>query len=167
MNEVAQKVKGRLNLFIEHLGYNNSSFEKKCGLSNGYIRNFKGNLGGKKLEDILNAFPQLNRDWLLFGTGEMLNSSENNQPQNPVEEKPQGGSAMVDTLLALVESQRKDIETLIEITKNKDKRIEELTQDVMELNNEINLLKIDSMMQLSTEKGNARDVEDSLSASAI
>ena len=52
MNEVAQKVKDRLGEFIAHLGLNNSAFEKKCGLSNGYIRNFKGNLGTQKLEGI-------------------------------------------------------------------------------------------------------------------
>ena len=128
MNELAQGVKSRLSEFIAHLGLNNSTFEKKCGLSNGYIRNFKGNLGTQKLEDILNAFPQLDKDWLLFGKGNMLKGSEN-QPQNPTEEKPEE-KGMVDKLLFLVESQRKDIETLIEIVKNKDERIEELLEEL-------------------------------------
>ena len=52
MNEVSRMVKNRLSAFIEYKGLTNASFEKKCGLSNGYIRNFKGNLGVKKLEDI-------------------------------------------------------------------------------------------------------------------
>ena len=128
MNELAQGVKSRLNEFIAHLGLNNSTFEKKCGLSNGYIRNFKGNLGTQKLEDILNAFPQLDKDWLLFGKGNMLRGSEN-QPQNPTEEKPEE-KGMVDKLLFLVESQRKDIETLIQIVKSKDERIEELLDEL-------------------------------------
>ena len=128
MNELAQGVKSRLSKFIAHLGLNNSTFEKKCGLSNGYIRNFKGNLGTQKLEDILNAFPQLDKDWLLFGKGNMLKGSEN-QPQNPTEEKPEE-KGMVDKLLFLVESQRKDIETLIELIKNKDERIEELLEEL-------------------------------------
>lgn len=51
-----------------------SKFEKLCGLSNGYIKNFKGNLGAAKLEGILNAFPDLNKDWLLTGEGDMLKS---------------------------------------------------------------------------------------------
>ena len=72
MNEVSQQVKNRLCAFIEHKGLTNASFEKKCGLSNGYIRNFKGNLGAKKLDDILTSFPELSRDWLLFGAGSML-----------------------------------------------------------------------------------------------
>ena len=50
-------------------------FEKRCGLSNGYIKNFKGNFGSDKLENLLNAFPNLNREWLLTGEGEMLKES--------------------------------------------------------------------------------------------
>lgn len=76
MNEIGQMVKTRLCAFIEHSGLTNAAFEKKCGLSNGYIRNFKGNLGGKKLEGILTSFPQLSKEWLLFGTGSMLKGSE-------------------------------------------------------------------------------------------
>ena len=72
MNEVSRMVKNRLSAFIEYKGLTNASFEKKCGLSNGYIRNFKGNLGVKKLEDILASFPELRKEWLLFGTGNML-----------------------------------------------------------------------------------------------
>ena len=128
MNEVAQKVKDRLFEFIAHLGLSNSAFEKKCGLSNGYIRNFKGNLGTQKLEDILNTFPQLNKDWLLFGKGSMLISSEN-QPENPVVEQPED-RGMIDKLLFLVESQRKDIETLIQLIKDKDEKIEELLEEL-------------------------------------
>lgn len=86
MNEVSQMVKARLSSFIESKGLTNAAFEKKCGLSNGYIRNFKGNLGVKKLDDILTSFPDLNKDWLLFGTGSMLKDSTQNA--NPVEEKP-------------------------------------------------------------------------------
>lgn len=52
-----------------------------------------------------------------------------NQPQNPTEEKPEE-KGMVDKLLFLVESQRKDIETLIQIVKNKDERIEELLDEL-------------------------------------
>lgn len=32
-------------------------------------------LGLDKLENVLNAFPEINRDWLLYGDGEMLKSS--------------------------------------------------------------------------------------------
>ena len=67
MSELGQKVKERLMAFIEYKELSVSAFEKACGLSNGYIRNFQGNLGGAKLEGILNAFPELDRNWLLYG----------------------------------------------------------------------------------------------------
>lgn len=127
MNEVSLMVKSRLSAFIEHKGLTNAAFEKKCGLSNGYIRNFKGNLGVKKLEDILTSFPELSKDWLLFGTGSMLKNSE--QPQNPVEEKPQERTT-VDRLLFIIESQRKDIEVLIQLVKGKDEKIDELAREL-------------------------------------
>lgn len=127
MNEVSMMVKNRLSAFIEYKGLTNAGFEKKCGLSNGYIRNFKGNLGVKKLDDILTTFPELSKDWLLFGKGSMLKDCV--QPDyTPAEEHPLGKD-MVETLLSIVESQRKDIETLIQLIKEKDARIEELLDD--------------------------------------
>lgn len=70
-----QTVKDRLKIFIKYLGIGQAKFEKKCNLSNGYINNSKGNYGASKLDYILRMFPELNRDWLLYGEGEMLKSS--------------------------------------------------------------------------------------------
>ena len=145
MSELANKVKERLLTFIAYKELSVSAFEKACGLSNGYIRNFKGNLGGAKLEDILNAFPELSRDWLLFGKEE----TSENQPENPVEEKPED-RVTVDKLFSLVESQRKDIEALIQMMKYKDDKIEELLDELRERNG-----------------GNARSVGRSSDADAI
>ena len=72
MKELSNRIKERLISFIEAKSLTKSGFEKMCGLSNGYINNFKGNLGSEKLEAILTAFPELSREWLLFGNGEML-----------------------------------------------------------------------------------------------
>lgn len=69
-----QNPKSRLIEFISHLGIGQKKFEERCGLSNGYVNNSKGNFGASKLDDILRAFPQLNRIWLLTGEGEMLKS---------------------------------------------------------------------------------------------
>lgn len=65
-------IKERIFLFIESKGISKSAFEKASGLSNGYINNFKGNIGTIKLEGILSAFPELSREWLLYGEGEMI-----------------------------------------------------------------------------------------------
>lgn len=74
MSALGLKVKERLLSFIKYKRLSNLAFEKACGLSNGYIRNIKGNLGNDKLTDILTAFPELNESWLLYGEGEMLKS---------------------------------------------------------------------------------------------
>ena len=125
MSELANKVKERLLTFIAYKELSVSAFEKACGLSNGYIRNFKGNLGGAKLEDILNAFPELSRDWLLFGKEE----ASENQPENRVEEKPEEKDS-VERMLLLVESQSKVIESLTQLIKAKDEKIEELLEEL-------------------------------------
>lgn len=67
--------KDRILLFINYLMISKSEFERNCNLSNGYINGFKGNFGADKLECILNTYPELSRDWLLYGEGEMLKAS--------------------------------------------------------------------------------------------
>lgn len=168
MSEIGLAIKNRLCTFIEHKRLTNAAFEKKCGLSNGYIRNFKGNLGGKKLEDILTSFPQLNKEWLLFGNGPMLkNGDVSSQTPAPSQEEPQERNSMLDSILSLVESQRKDIETLIQLTKEKDNRIERLTQELLDAQQENNTLRLDLLMLTPNEKESVTGAEDSLSASAI
>lgn len=76
------ETKERLLQFIESQGISVSEFERKCGLSNGYLRSSRGNFGAKKLDDILRVFPILNRDWLLSGDGDMLSSISDTIPQN-------------------------------------------------------------------------------------
>lgn len=71
-------IKERIEMFIEHQGIRRSVFEKSCGFSNGYTRNLKENPSAAKIEDILNAYPELNRVWLLSGEGEMLKESATN-----------------------------------------------------------------------------------------
>lgn len=69
------EIKERLKIFIEFKKIPVSQFEKACGLSNGYVSSMRKGLGGEKLSNVLNAFPDLNREWLLYGEGEMLRSS--------------------------------------------------------------------------------------------
>lgn len=67
--------KDRILQFIESKELTKSEFERRAGLSNGYVNNFKGNFGADKLESILKTFPELSKDWLLTGVGEMLSAS--------------------------------------------------------------------------------------------
>ena len=98
---------------------------------------------------------------ILLGTNE---ENSDSQPQNPTVEQPED-RGMIEKMLLLVESQRKDIETLIELVKKKDEKIAELVQENMELNNEISRLKLDSLMH-KHKGGIATNAGDSSSASA-
>lgn len=103
------------------------------GVSKGYISlviSGQRQLSNENLSKLINNPFGWDTSILLGASKE--NVSEN-QPQNPTEEKPEEKpeeKGMVDKLLFLVESQRKDIETLIQIVKNKDERIEELLDEL-------------------------------------
>lgn len=71
------KAINRVIHYIDNKGINNSSFEKMCGLSNGYLgTQLKRNadLGEGVLNKILDNCLDLSPEWLLTGRGEMLKS---------------------------------------------------------------------------------------------
>lgn len=68
-------VKDRVFEFIKYKNITVSQFEKMCNLSNGYVSSMRRGFGYNKLSNVLNVFPDLNRDWLLYGDGAMLNVS--------------------------------------------------------------------------------------------
>lgn len=65
-------VKQRLIKFLEYKRISKSEFEKQCGMANGYVNSINKGFGSEKLKSITLNFPDLNRDWLLYGEGEML-----------------------------------------------------------------------------------------------
>lgn len=65
-------IKNRTKKFIEYKGLTVSGFEELCDLSNGYISSMRKGYGREKLNNVLNTFPDLNRDWLLYGEGDMI-----------------------------------------------------------------------------------------------
>lgn len=67
-----QTIKERLNLFIESKNLTPFSFEKQCGLSQGFVKNIRVNISPKMLEKITSTFNDLNPAWLLTGEGSML-----------------------------------------------------------------------------------------------
>lgn len=75
-----------LNRIKDYLDYKDikiSAFEKSAGLSNG---SFGGQLkknrtiGIDKLENILRIYPDLNANWVLTGSGEMLRDKHEDTP---------------------------------------------------------------------------------------
>lgn len=63
-------------MFLEYLHMSNRAFEQKVGLTNGYVSNFTAKAHTDKLEMIFKTFPELSRDWLMNGTGDMLKSEQ-------------------------------------------------------------------------------------------
>lgn len=68
-------VKDRTIEFVKFKGITMKTFEQKCGLSTGYVTSMRKGFGSDKLSNVLMAFPELNRDWLLYGEGEMIKGS--------------------------------------------------------------------------------------------
>ncbi len=68
-------MKERIKHFCKTIDIAVSSFEKMCGLSNGAVSSMRKGLGHYKIEAVLNQFPTMNRDWLVFGEGDMLKVS--------------------------------------------------------------------------------------------
>lgn len=150
MSALGIKVKERLLLFIKYNGLSNLAFEKACGLSNGYIRNFKGNLGNDKLANILSAFPKLSKEWLLYGEGEMLVGQQ--EFEIPTEVKPTSDNSLLEYL------QRKIAEL--------EGKIDKLNEEKADLLQENAVLRYENSM-LTPRKGDAEDAAGSLSASAV
>ena len=85
LNTEQNSVKNRLLQFLEYKNLSQKRFEEICGLSNGYVNNIRKSI---KL-DTFNGkiepnFPELNRNWLLLGDGEML---VQNTPEDEEEEE--------------------------------------------------------------------------------
>lgn len=68
-------MKNRLIEFLKYLGIGQDRFAKNVGLSRGYVNNIKDNITMKTVDKILRAYPELNKNWLLTGEGEMLNKN--------------------------------------------------------------------------------------------
>lgn len=65
-------VKDRIMEFCRTNGIRPGRFERECGLSNAYLSKLKHEPSRDKLGKILDRYPELNKDWLLTGEGEML-----------------------------------------------------------------------------------------------
>ena len=65
-------IKERIQAFITSQGLTNAEFERICGLSNGFVNNTNDRIRKSSLNLMVQAFPQLNLEWLVNGKGEML-----------------------------------------------------------------------------------------------
>lgn len=75
-------VKQRITKFIEDSNISVRNFEKAAGLSNGYLKQLKNAPSVDKFQSIISAFPDINPDWLLTGSGEMYLSDTLSTTEN-------------------------------------------------------------------------------------
>lgn len=68
-------MKGRFKEFLKHLGVGQDKFEKKVGLSRGFVNNVGDSIRISSQKKISAIFPELSMLWLLTGHGEMLKIS--------------------------------------------------------------------------------------------
>lgn len=99
----------RLRVFIKSQHLTIKEFENRCGLSNGYVNGIQRTIGADKLEAIVRLFPNLNKDWLLSGNGEMLTSENTGGEINY--------AAMLKDAMAVIKQQSQQIQMLIEIVR--------------------------------------------------
>lgn len=94
-------------------------------MSNGYLKNFKGQLGAEKLEGILKAFPKLSRVWLLTGEGSMLVDVEKKEdvPPTPVVEEAPRTLLPSEVLDFLYKSATEEKATLLEVVRSQQETI--------------------------------------------
>lgn len=86
-------IKDRIMEYCRANGISIRQFEIKSNLSNGYVSSMRKGLGFEKLENVLNAFPDLSRDWLLYGEGKM---EKNLSPAQPAKSFALRTDRMVD-----------------------------------------------------------------------
>ena len=109
---MGSSVKERTIKFIKHKGIKMKTFEERCGLSTGYVTSMRSGFGSEILKNVLSAFPELNRDWLLYGEGEMLNEVSQEAGSAAIVNNQVGngnqftGTATVDRFLDELAAQR-------------------------------------------------------------
>ncbi len=123
--EYEDNLKGRLKHFIRVNGLTIKEFEKTCGLCPGYVAAMRKGFGPEKLKNVLSIFPNLNRDWLLYGEGEMFKSSGDDLQsveQNNIHGNNNNTATSVDNvLLKEIAAHRRQVDELIAIIRDMQK----------------------------------------------
>lgn len=103
------ELKNRLIQFIQYKQMTIKAFEERCEMSNGYISSMRKGLGVNKLNNVLTQFPELNREWLLYGEGTMLRTDATSESR---EEAEMEATDLVRELRRQLEEERRKNEEL-------------------------------------------------------
>jgi len=122
--------KDRLFLFIEASGLSVRAFERELGVATGTIRKMSDTPSANLYEKLSAKFPQLSRDWVMFGTGAMLT------PNNQVSVgDPSNGEGMQNVSgnynsVGVPQKKFSHEEEWFALVAEKDKQIEKLLQEM-------------------------------------
>lgn len=86
MENNSSEIGERINELMFRLKINQRGLGEKIGVSHTTVRNVVNNITKPRyefLESILNAYPNINKDWLLGGTGEMFLDNKSNPVSSP------------------------------------------------------------------------------------
>lgn len=94
-------IKERFDAFIAYKGLSRRKFQEAIDVSNSYIQNISKGISSKILNSISIQYPELNKEWLLTGMGEMLVNSEREDKtvsitQSSVSESNRKGALIYD-----------------------------------------------------------------------
>lgn len=92
--------KERLISFLTYLQISQGKFEKKVGLSTGFVNNVGDSIRTTSLEKIKAVYPELNTAWLLTGVGDMIENNSlflNSLRKKEKEEHPLEKEANIKT----------------------------------------------------------------------
>lgn len=65
-------IRERLTAYLDQKKISKSEFGRRIGVSDAFVTSIKKSISPEKLQRIRTEFPDLNLDWLQFGTGDML-----------------------------------------------------------------------------------------------
>lgn len=128
-------VRERLKQFVKTQSISVSAFEKKVGVYNGFVNTIVKTIDNEKLNKILAIYPNLNKNWLLFGEGEMLLDQPTNFNNNVINiTKNSGGNNAIgnnNKIGGACDSEL--IKTQAETIKQQQNTIEKLTEMLLNL----------------------------------
>jgi hypothetical protein len=107
-------VKERLKAFLDLSNIRQVRFEQKVGLSNGFVNNIGKSIRGDSLFKISEAYPELNKSWLMLGEGKMFASDNETLKKDLIN----------ISMVASITEYQKEIQNLKEKIQNLEEKIE-------------------------------------------
>ena len=127
-------IKDRTIEFVKHKGITMKTFEQRCGLSSGYVTSMRKGFGSDKLNNVLIAFPELNRDWLLYGEGEMIKGATSQSANGDHNTQVAGNNNQVNGNHASIDKALDEIAAQRQVVQKSQEQIDRLLSIIENMN---------------------------------